>query len=136
MVHAYTAGNEPYAPWAGLDRRSDAYKALKEERSQKLWAALERVIPDIRARTRVKLVGTPLTHERFLRRDRGTYGPAISAATGSFPGPALPLKGLWGCGDSYMPGIGVPAAAASGMICANTQASVWDQIALLDRLGL
>lgn len=29
LVHAYTAGNEPYAPWQGLDRRSEAYRELK-----------------------------------------------------------------------------------------------------------
>jgi hypothetical protein len=39
----------------------------QEERSQCLWAALERVIPDVRQRAEVKLVGTPLTHERYLR---------------------------------------------------------------------
>jgi hypothetical protein len=33
------------------------YAALKEERTQCLWAALERAIPDIRERTRLKLVG-------------------------------------------------------------------------------
>lgn len=46
----------------------------QEERSQCLWGALERVIPDIRARAEVALVGTPLTHERFVRRYKGTYG--------------------------------------------------------------
>jgi phytoene dehydrogenase-like protein len=33
--------------------------------------ALEKVIPDIRARAEVTLIGTPLTHERFLNRHRG-----------------------------------------------------------------
>jgi hypothetical protein len=62
------------------------------------------------------MVGTPLTHERFLRRHRGTYGPAISARSGTWPGNSTPLPGLSVCGDSCMPGIGVPAAAASGMM--------------------
>jgi len=82
-------------------------------------------------------VGTPLTHERFLRRHRGSYGPAISAASGAtFPGPSTPVPGLTMCGDSCMPGIGVPAAAASGMIAANSLAPVWDHLALLDTLAL
>ena len=28
-MHAYTAGNEPYELWEGLDRRSPEYKRLK-----------------------------------------------------------------------------------------------------------
>lgn len=34
VLHAYTPATEPYALWEGLDRRSDEYKRLKEERSQ------------------------------------------------------------------------------------------------------
>lgn len=36
VVHAYTAGNEPYSLWKGMDRKSSEYAALKEERSQVL----------------------------------------------------------------------------------------------------
>ncbi len=68
---------------------------LQEERVQCLWKALERIIPDIRQRTELALIGTPLTHERYLNRHRGTYGPAISAADGSFPGPATDIPGLY-----------------------------------------
>ena len=70
------------------------------------------------------------------RRYKGTYGPAISAANGSFPGPGTTLPGLYRCGDSCQPGIGVPAAAASGMIAANTLAPVLSHLQLLDALGL
>eukprot|EP00884_Botryococcus_braunii_P008504 jgi/Botrbrau1/17655/Bobra.0166s0083.1 len=136
VVHAYTAGNEPYSIWENLERNTAAYRNLKEERSQVLWQSLERVIPDIRERAELVQVGTPLTHERFLNRHRGTYGPAISAASSSFPGPNTPIKGLYRCGDSCQPGIGIPAAAASGMICANTLAPVWDHLRLLDALAL
>jgi phytoene dehydrogenase-like protein len=123
VVHAYTAGNEPYGVWEGLDRRSPRYRELKEERSQVLWEALEVVIPDVRQRTEVALVGTPLTHERYLRRHRGTYGAAFRADRGErFPGPRTALPGLLLCGDSTMPGIGVPAVAMSGWIAANTLA--------------
>ena len=66
---------------------------LQEERSQCLWQALERFIPDIRDRAELTLVGTPLTHERFLNRHKGTYGAAISAASGSFPRTTNP--GTW-----------------------------------------
>jgi phytoene dehydrogenase-like protein len=123
-LHLYTPGNEPYDLWQGLDRRSQAYAELKAERSAVMWQALERIIPDVRSRVEVMLTGTPLTHERFLRRHRGTYGPAISAKDGLFPGPQTPLKRLLCTGDSTFPGIGIPAVAASGMMVANTLASV------------
>uniref|UniRef100_A0A7S1E1F7 Amine oxidase domain-containing protein n=2 Tax=Hemiselmis andersenii TaxID=464988 RepID=A0A7S1E1F7_HEMAN len=119
-IHAYTPATEPYDLWKGLDRNSDEYKKLKEERSEVLWKAVERVIPDIRKRCDVSLVGTPLTHERFLRRYRGSYGPAIQAGKQIFPGPGTPIKNLLLCGDSVFPGIGIPAVAASGMVAANT----------------
>ncbi|GLC53603.1 hypothetical protein PLESTB_000767600 [Pleodorina starrii] len=134
-VHCYCAANEPYDLWAGLDRRSPQYKALKEERAQPLWQALERFIPDIRQRAELTLIGSPLTHERFVRRHRGSYGPGISAASGqSWPGPKTPIPGLSVCGDSCMPGIGVPAAAASGMIAANSLAPVWSHLAMMGSL--
>ncbi|WP_017301038.1 phytoene desaturase family protein [Nodosilinea nodulosa] len=123
-VHVYTPATEPYALWQSLDRRSDAYASLKKERAQPLWQALERIIPDVRQRVEVELVGTPLTHERFLRCHRGSYGPAISAQDGLFPGPKTPLKGLFCVGGSIFPGIGLPAVAACGLITANTLTSV------------
>lgn len=50
------------------------------------------------------MVGTPLTHERFLRRHRGAYGPAIRAGQGLFPWHATPLARLYCCGDFTFPG--------------------------------
>lgn len=135
-IHVYSPGNEPYDLWQGLDRRSDAYGDLKAARAEVLWQALERVIPRVRNRAEVTLVGTPLTHQRFLRRHRGTYGPAIAAGQGFFPGPKMPLQGLLCCGDSTFPGIGLPAVAASGWITANTLVPVKQQLDLLRAIGL
>jgi phytoene dehydrogenase-like protein len=119
VVHAYTAGNEPYSAWEGLHHKSDEYKAQKQERAEVLWRALEKVIPDVRERTKVSLIGTPLTQERFLRRHRGSYGAAYRADEGRvFPAATTPLPGLFRCGDSTNPGVGVPAVAVSGMIAA------------------
>ena len=207
-LHAYVPATEPFAPWAGLDPKSPEYAALKEERSQVLWAAVERVIPDIRQRAEVAVAGTPLTHRRFLRRDRGSYGPAIRAGEALFPGaragwffvsvgdnawcpllcggkddrarslfldavllsplllevkpialhwqkhtrsrlsqhtithaktiagPKTPIAGLYACGDSTFPGIGLPAVAASGAVCANTLVPLRQHLELLDSIGL
>ena len=86
VVHCYAAANEPYELWEGLKTNSPEYKALKAERAEFLWKAVERVIPDVRSRVKVEMVASPLTHERFLRRSRGTYGPAWRAGKESFPG--------------------------------------------------
>ena len=136
VVHVYTPGNEPYAPWQGLDRKSEAYAALKKARSQVMWSALERAIPDIRDRATLTLTGTPLTHERYLRRHHGTYGPAIAAGKALFPGPKTPIDGLLCCGDSTFPGIGLPAVAASGMIAAHTLVPVKQHRTMLKQLSL
>ncbi len=124
VLHVYTPATEPYAVWQGLNRHSQAYADLKQQRAAIMWQSLEKIIPDIRERVEVELVGTPLTHQRFLRRYRGSYGPAISAANGLFPSPKMPVKNLWCVGDSTFPGIGLPAVAASGTMIANTIATV------------
>ena len=45
----------PYSVWEGVKPKTEAYERLKEERSQVLWRALERVIPDVRQRAEVVL---------------------------------------------------------------------------------
>lgn len=114
VVHAYTL--ESYKGW----ERNEEYEAKKNSKAQTLYRALERIIPDIRERVVLELIGTPLTHAYYLRRHQGTYGPAIEATKGMFEGANTPIKGLYRVGDSTMPGIGVPAVAASGILCANT----------------
>ena len=103
-----------------------------------MWEALKRALgPKFsRDKCEVELVGTPLTHERFLRRDRGTYGPAIRAGKGTFPNSSTPIPRLFCCGDSTFPGIGVPAVAASGLIAANSLVSVRKHTELLDVIGV
>ena len=73
----------------------------------------------VRDRAESVTVGTPLTHARFNRRYRGTYGPAGAKTPGDLKGfgtGATPVKNLWIVGDSQFPGIGLPAAAASGIL--------------------
>ncbi|MBD2098370.1 FAD-dependent oxidoreductase [Trichocoleus sp. FACHB-591] len=130
VVHAYTL--EPFAGW----QRDGEYETRKREKAQTLFRALERVIPDLRDHIVVELIGTPLTHAHYLRRYQGTYGPAIAAGQGMFPGPQTPIAGLYRVGDSTSPGIGVPAVAASGILCANTLVFPHQVKTLLDQLRL
>lgn len=127
-VHVYTL--EPYEGW----HRDDTYETKKRQRAEPLFRALERVIPDVRDRLVLTLIGTPLTHRHYLRRHRGTYGPAIAAHQGRFPSTHTPLRGLYRVGDSTLPGIGVPAVAASGILCANTLVHPSQTLELLQQL--
>ena len=136
MIHVYTPGNEPHELWQGMKRNSPEYKKQKAARAEIMWQGLARVIPDIRERCEVTLVGTPLTHSRFLRRHHGSYGPAIAAGQALFPGATTPISGLLCCGDSTFPGIGLPAVAASGAIAANTLAPITKHLDMLKELKL
>ena len=117
QIHAYTL--EPYQGW----ERHDTYPQQKRAKAQSLYQALEKIIPDVRDRVTLELIGSPLTHAHYLRRYQGTYGPAIPAGEGLFPSYKTPISGLYRVGDSTLPGIGVPAVAASGILCANSLVS-------------
>lgn len=153
VLHAYGAGNEPYDIWkassddimaASIDRtdkpmnyeegrryQSSTYEALKDERAIPLWRAIESIIPDARDRVVLALLGSPLTHERFLRRPFGTYGAAFEDCLkdGSTPIPNLILAG-----DGVFPGIGIPAVALSGSSAANGMVAVINQWLCMDEL--
>mmetsp|Transcript_59803 Transcript_59803/g.66861 ORF Transcript_59803/g.66861 Transcript_59803/m.66861 type:complete len:694 (+) Transcript_59803:138-2219(+) len=133
VLHAYGAGNEPYEVWEKYcnDRNSPEYKQLKKERSEVLWRALESVIPDVKDRVVLDLVGSPLTHERFLRRPRGTYG---SATEDYLKDGSTPVSNLVLAGDQIFPGIGVPAVAISGASAANGMVNPLQQWICLDSL--
>lgn len=141
VAHAYTPATEPYESWAGLRPESAEYEAMKAERSKVLWRAVEKIFgQDMRELAHVKLIGTPKTHERFLNRKFGTYGPMVDASESLFTLP-LPHKttaigGLWSVGDSTFPGIGVPATAASAWLAANAFGQVKDHAAILKGIGL
>jgi phytoene dehydrogenase-like protein len=124
-IHAYTM--EPFEGW----ERGDGYEARKKERAEKLYEALERVIPDVRKRVVLEMIGSPLTHQHWMRRHKGTYGAAIRAPD-MFPGPATGIKGLYRVGDSCAPGVGLPAAASSGVIAANTLVGISEHFKLMD----
>ena len=141
IIHVYTAGSEPFDLWEGKDRNSREYKEYKRERAKILWDTIERIIPDIKSRVEVEIYASPLTHQRFLRRHRGTYGPALKAGGrlfGTLPLPEVPQPGVLSpipklvrCGDSVFPGVGVPAVAASGAIAASTLAPLPKHLGLM-----
>jgi len=152
VVHAYGAGNEPYELWKessdhtnsssstnsltnqpilGGRYQSSTYEALKDARAIPLWRALECIIPDARERTVLALIGSPLTHERYLRRPYGTYGAAMEDC---LKDGSTPISNLVLAGDGVFPGLGIPAVALSGASAANGMVSVVQQWLLMDEL--
>lgn len=119
VIHAYTAACDSYDEWETYTESDEetagrattrysgdsSYQALKAEKVEVLWKAIECVIPDVRARARRKgsvcLAGTPLTHRRYNRRFRGTYGPAPAEGKDvwELPGCRTPVKHLLACGE-------------------------------------
>jgi len=118
VLHGYTPANEPWEIWENLNPNDLTYKNLKEERCSIFLKSLRKIIPDIDNRIELKLLGTPLTHKKFTNTYCGSYGPALSAAEGLFPGCKTPIKNLLTCGASTFPGIGIPAVSASGAYAA------------------
>ena len=120
ILHGYTPANEPWEIWKDLKSNSTEYKNLKEERCEVFLKSLRKIIPDIDNRIELKMLGTPLTHQKFTNTYCGSYGPAISANKSLFPGHKTPFKNIFSCGASTFPGIGIPAVAASGAYAAES----------------
>ena len=137
VIHAYLNACEPYNVWENKTSREE-YNKLKEQRAEVLWKAIERFIPDVRSRVKVNLVGSPITHARFNRRHRGTFGPAIVPGSGSkLPYPKFEgVNNLYLCGDSIFPGIGLPAVASSGANAASSSVPVQKHLKMLEDLKL
>jgi phytoene dehydrogenase-like protein len=114
--------------------KREEYQKFKRERCDFLWKAIERSIPDVRQRVKLELEASPITHQRFNRRYKGTYGPALRAGKEKFPYPKTSVENLFCCGDSVFPGIGVPAVAASGANAASSTVPIWKHLDMLKTL--
>jgi len=114
----------------------DEYRKLKEQRAEVLWKAIEIFIPDVRSRVKVNLVGSPLTHMRFNRRYKGTFGPS-NQPSNKLPYPKFDsISNLYLCGDSIFPGIGLPAVASSGANAASSTVPLTKHLEMLEHLKL
>ena len=84
---------------------------VSRERAKPLYGAVAHVlgisVDDLQSRLVHDMTASPLSHKFWVRRHRGTYGPAINHSSGeSFPGPQdLGIRGLYRVGDSTVPGL-------------------------------
>lgn len=107
--------------------RKPEYRSFKEQLTQAMIDAAERVIPDIREHIVWKEAATPITQERFTFSTGGTsYGIALSP--GQFgparPEPTTEIEGLYLTGASTVFGHGIAGVMRGGV---GTAAAVLDR---------
>ncbi|RTY37564.1 FAD-dependent oxidoreductase [Chlorobium phaeovibrioides] len=118
-VHAFVTDRAD--EWAGLEPGSAEYRARKDERTRELLERLESLMPGISAGCELTISATPLTHQRYLNRHNGSYGPLLRPGQNILlkPQNTTPVKNLFATGDSTFPGQGVIAVTYSGVSCAS-----------------
>jgi prolycopene isomerase len=118
IIHAFTP--EWIDNWQGLS--ASEYEAKKEAAAGEVIDRLEKIFPGLDAGLDYLEVGTPRTHQRFLGREDGTYGPIprrkLRGLLG-MPFNRTAIPGLYCVGDSTFPGQGLNAVAFSGFACAH-----------------
>ena len=119
IVHAFVTGE--VEQWGHFERGSSAYLAAKEAFAETVISRTERILPGLSKAVELKVLATPLTHERYLNRFKGSYGPMLKPGQNILQKPqnTTPVKNLFAAGDSTFPGQGVIAVTYSGVSCAS-----------------
>ena len=119
IVHAFVTGE--VEQWEHFERGSSAYLAAKEAFAETVISRTERILPGLSKAIELKVLATPLTHERYLNRFKGSYGPMLKPGQNILQKPqnTTPIKNLFAAGDSTFPGQGVIAVTYSGVSCAS-----------------
>uniref|UniRef100_Q3APD7 Carotenoid isomerase, putative n=1 Tax=Chlorobium chlorochromatii (strain CaD3) TaxID=340177 RepID=Q3APD7_CHLCH len=119
IIHAFVT--DEVACWSNYERGSSAYRAAKEEKAAALIARIERIVPELSSAIKLKVLATPLTHERYLNRYKGSYGALLKPGQTILQKPqnTTPVRNLYAVGDSTFPGQGVIAVTYSGVSCAS-----------------
>ncbi len=118
IVHAFTPSSMEC--WDNLTNTE--YLAKKKNDGDRLIAKLENLFPGLSQNITHKEIGSPKTHQRFLSRNKGSYGPIpLMRLPGLLPMPfnSTNIKDLYCVGDSCFPGQGLNAVAFSGFACAH-----------------
>jgi len=113
-MHVISA--EPYNGW----KRDEKYAEKKAKKAEELKKIAERVMPGLKNAIEYECTASPLTYERYLLRNKGTYGPKMTMDQALFNRMKnrTEIKNLFLVGDSSFPGQGVVAVTANGYMCA------------------
>lgn len=118
IVHTFTPSY--IEGWQGLTVKE--YEAKKEEAAGRVIDRLENIFPGLDAGLDYMEIGTARSHQRFLNREDGTYGPIPRRKLQgllAMPFNRTAIPGLYCVGDSTFPGQGLNAVAFSGFACAH-----------------
>ncbi len=118
IIHSFTP--DWIDRWKGLS--TTEYEAKKEAAAGRIIERLETIFPGLDVGLDYMEIGTPRSHQKFLNRDNGTYGPIPQRKLlGLLPMPfnRTSVPGLYCVGDSTFPGQGLNAVAFSGFACAH-----------------
>lgn len=107
---------EPW--WNAHAQGRTQYETRKQRYTEKLLTAAERALPGLTTATDLVLPGTPVTFQRFTRRDRGWVGGFPQTNLFRTTGPRLDTN-FWMVGDSIFPGQSIAAVALGGLRVAN-----------------
>jgi len=107
--------------WSEHAREDKQYKQAKEYYGASVIKRTEKILPGLSDAVEVKLLATPLTHEKYLNRYKGSYGPLLHPGQNVLlkPQNRTAVKDLYAAGDSTFPGQGVIAVTYSGVSCAS-----------------
>lgn len=107
--------------WYKDNRTSPEYRQKKEAYARSLVERTERLLPGLADAVELMITATPQTHERYLGRLDGSYGPMLHPGQNVLlkPQNRTPVKNLYMAGDSTFPGQGVIAVTYSGVSCAS-----------------
>lgn len=119
IVHAFVTAE--VEEWEQYERGSQPYRDAKEAVAAGIISRTERLLPGLSRAIELKVLATPLTHERYLNRFKGSYGPLLKPGQYILQKPqnTTPVKNLFAAGDSTFPGQGVIAVTYSGISCAS-----------------
>ncbi len=102
-------------PWWDLYRSDpDAYDSRKNAYLDRMLTTAEKALPGLRSASNLVLPGTPVTFQRFTRREWGWVGGFPQTNLFRAWGPRL-APNLWMVGDSIFPGQSTAAVALGGM---------------------
>ncbi len=119
IVHAFVT--DEVDRWKGYKRGDEKYTMAKKEFGESVIRRTEKILPGLSDAVEVSMFATPFTHERYLNRYKGSYGPLLYPGQNVLlkPQNRTKVKDLYAAGDSTFPGQGVVAVTYSGISCAS-----------------